>query len=399
MSSDPAKTTSVHHSRLTIIKSLLEGYDGSVPFHLYLKSCFVKHKNFGSRDRKIYSSWCFAFYRLGKSIPDHDFNVRLSVAWYLVHGPDNDIFKTLNEGRISEENNDSVAERIRHVCEVFPDFRHTDIFPFISGLSGELSVADYAASMLVQPRVWIRIAQGKEASVIDDLEANGISFEKDQELPLCYSFDPGVKLDALISKQKGHFEIQDRSSQLAGGVIPARTKEHWWDCCCGAGGKSLEVFDKIPGIRITATDSRASILKNFRERTQQYHSQLATTVLDLEQQVSESFFGSKFDGIIADVPCSGSGTWGRSPENLKFFKEHSIEHYVKRQQTIISSALPFLKSNGTLVYITCSVFKAENEAMASWISALPGMQLIESKFINGIETRADSMFYGVFVKL
>ncbi len=398
MSFDPAKTVSVHHSRLTIIKSLLEGYDGSVPFHLYLKSCFVKHKNFGSRDRKIYSSWCFAFYRLGNAIPDHDFNVRLAVAWYLVHGPDNDIFKTLNEGRLSDENSGSIADRIKHVAEVFPDFRLTDIFSFTAALSDDISVTDYAASMLVQPRVWIRIAQGKEKSVIDDLEANGISFEKDKELPLCYSFDPGVKLDALVSKQKGYFEIQDHSSQKAGATIPAKSGEHWWDCCCGAGGKALEVFDKVPGVKITATDSRASILKNFRERTQQFHTQLSTTVLDLEQPVSASFFGSKFDGIIADVPCSGSGTWSRSPENLRYFNEGALTDYVERQKKIVSSAIPFLKPNGSLVYITCSVFTCENEEMVEWVTSIDGMKVSESGFINGSSALSDSMFYAIFSK-
>ena len=313
-------------------------------------------------------------------------------------GFSDEIFKTLNAGKISEQLQPSISDRINHIAELFHDFAVVDIFQFTQELSGELKVADYAASMLTQPRVWIRITKGNAVTVNDDLEANAIPFQKDKILPLAFSFESGVKLDSLTSKQISLFEIQDRSSQIAGAAVPAKPGEHWWDCCCGAGGKSLEIFDSVPGVKITATDSRTTILKNFRERTAKYHSQLATTVVDLELPLSKNFFGNRFDGIIADVPCTGSGTWGRSPENLKFFNEDSIQSYVKRQQTIISSALPFLKSNGTLVYITCSVFKSENEEMALWIAALPGMQLTESKFINGIDAYADSMFYAIFAK-
>jgi 16S rRNA (cytosine967-C5)-methyltransferase len=322
----------------------------------------------------------------------------MAVAWYLVHGPDDDIFKTLNAGKISEQPQPLVADRINHIAELFPDFAVADIFQFKQELSDGLMVDDYVASMLVQPRVWIRVTKGNATTVNDDLEANAIPFEKDKSLPSAFSFEPGVKLDSLTSKQINLFEIQDRSSQIAGAAVPAKPCEHWWDCCCGAGGKSLEIFDAVPGIKITATDSRATILKNFRERTEKYHSQLSTTVVDLELPLSKNFFGSKFDGIIADVPCTGSGTWARSPENLKFFNEDAIQNYVKRQQTIIASALPFLKSNGTLVYITCSVFKAENEDMANWIAALPGMKLSESKFIDGTRNFCDSMFYAKFMK-
>ncbi len=398
MNFEPVREKSVNHSRLTIIRSLLEGYDGSVPFHLYLKSCFVKHKNFGSRDRRIYSSWCFAYYRLGNAIPKQDFSVRLAVAWYLVHGPDDEIFKTLNAVKISEQIQNSITDRINHIAELFPDFAAAEIFQFKHELSGEMKISEYAASMLVQPRVWIRVTKGNAAAVSDELEANEIPFEKDQMLPLAFSFESGVKLDTLKSRQNNLFEIQDRSSQIAGAAVPAKPGEHWWDCCCGAGGKSLEILDTIPGIKITATDSRATILKNFRERTEKYRSQLSTTVLDLEQEVPLNFFGSRFDGIIADVPCTGSGTWSRTPEYLTFFNKELVTDYVNRQKAIISSSVPFLKSQGSLIYITCSVFRMENEEMAAWIASLSGMTLKEEKFLDGSGEKSDSMYYAIFVK-
>ncbi len=398
MNFEPVKSSSLHYSRLLIIKSLLEGYDGSQPFAAYLKSCFQKNKNYGSRDRKLYASWCYAFFRLGKALPNMEINDRLCIAWYLVHGPGDEIFNLLNSDALIPADRLIANDRIQQITELFPAFQLADIFPFDFELSGGLTAPAYAKSMLVQPRVWIRIISGKENEVFEELQSNDIPFNNDIVTTSAVSLEPGVKLDGLVTKQKGYFEIQDRSSQIAGAAIPALTGEHWWDCCCGAGGKSLELFDKVPGIRITATDSRASILKNYRERTEKYHAQLATTVLDLEQPVAQNFFGNRFDGIIADVPCSGSGTWSRTPENLQIFKDAVLAGYVTRQKAIITASISFLKSKGRLAYITCSVFKAENEEMAAWIASLPGMSLQVEKFIDGWGEKADSMYYSIFVK-
>ncbi len=398
LNSDPVKLTAVHHSRISVIRSMIENYDGSVPFHSYLKSCFIKNKNYGSRDRKIYTAWCFSYFRLGNALSSHDFNTRIMVAWYLVHGTGDPVFETLNEGLFPGEENKSLPERVAHVIEKFPDFVLEDIFPFDEKLSGNLLKSGYALTMLTQPSVWIRAVSANIDEVKADLELNNISFRTDVELPFALELNSGSKLDELATRKKSFFEIQDRSSQVAGAVIPAKAGEHWWDCCCGAGGKTLEILDMVPGLKITATDSRPSILKNFRERTVKYQSQLSTTVLDLEQQVAPGFFGNRFDGILADVPCSGSGTWSRSPENLQIFKSESVQSYVKRQKAIVSSSIQFLKSKGHFVYITCSIFKAENEDMTQYISSLPGMALLSSQLIQGSEKHADSMYYAIFSK-
>jgi len=399
LSSDTGKQTAICYSRLKVITTLLEGYDGEVPFHHYLTQVFQKNRNFGSRDRKIYSSWCFAFFRLGKALSNHDFQHRLTVAWYLVHGSEDEIFRFLNKGEIPEGETATTEERLKIISLLYPDFSIHELFPFTHELSDDLLLSDFAGSMLIQPRVWIRIVKGKEMFVESELLENNIQFLKHPSNTNAFSFDSGTKLDQLPSKTKGYFEIQDLSSQIAGSKIPVQASEHWWDCCCGAGGKSLELFDMVPGIRITATDKRSSILKNFRERTKLFSSQLQTTQLNLEEQVNPYFFGAPFDGIIADVPCSGSGTWGRNPESLVYFKESLIAEYSSRQKIIVGNALQFLKPGGKLVYMTCSVFKAENEDVTTWIRSLPGISLENQQMINGTSVFADSMFYGVFVKL
>ena len=104
------------------------------------------------------------------------------------------------------------------------------------------------------------------------------------------------------------------------------------------------------------------------------------------------------DGIILDAPCSGSGTWSRTPEMLSQFNESQIEKFIYLQRTIAENAVQFLKPGCPLVYITCSVFKEENEeAVAYFLANLP-LKLEKMELIKGYESKADTMFVARFLK-
>jgi 16S rRNA (cytosine967-C5)-methyltransferase len=102
--------------------------------------------------------------------------------------------------------------------------------------------------------------------------------------------------------------------------------------------------------------------------------------------------------VVCDVPCSGSGTWRRTPENLSEFNTKQIEEYARLQRKIVGNSLPFLKPGGTLVYITCSVFSAENRVNAEIIAAENGLKLKESGVIGGLKLNADYLYRAVLKK-
>ena len=104
----------------------------------------------------------------------------------------------------------------------------------------------------------------------------------------------------------------------------------------------------------------------------------------------------QFDLIIADVPCSGSGTWGRTPEQLLYFEKESVSRYASLQKKILSSVSSSIKSGGYLLYITCSVFKKENTEIVEWISSQFPLQLQKQQLIAGYELKADTMFAALF---
>ncbi len=121
-------------------------------------------------------------------------------------------------------------------------------------------------------------------------------------------------------------------------------------------------------------------------------------VLDLLQNNDQDLHHYEFDGIILDAPCSGSGTWGRTPEMLYYFDSHKVSYFSKLQKAIASNVVRYLKEGKPLIYITCSVFKAENEEVVEWLEKEFSLEIEVMKMIYGYNDKADTMFAARLVK-
>ncbi len=178
----------------------------------------------------------------------------------------------------------------------------------------------------------------------------------------------------------------------AAALIPSRMKGPLvWDCCAASGGKSLLAIDIIGNIELTVTDIRKSILENLQERfnkagVKTYQSMVA----DLSKPVKN--IQPKYDLVIADVPCSGSGTWGRTPEEMHFFTAEKLAEYSALQKKIISNTVPALLPKSQYLYITCSVYEDENEGAVEFLVKNFGYRLNRMENIKGYQHGADTMF-------
>ena len=146
---------------------------------------------------------------------------------------------------------------------------------------------------------------------------------------------------------------------------------------------------------MTATDVRESILNNLRSRFRQaginqYNSYVA--------DISTSGFkpASTYDVVLCDAPCSGSGTWSRTPEQMYFFQEEKIHYYADLQKRIALNASQAVKAGGYFIYITCSVFKEENEEVVDFLMKERGLQLLQATYLKGYHQKADTLFSAVF---
>jgi 16S rRNA (cytosine967-C5)-methyltransferase len=395
--SDPAKDSALNRNRLQIACGIIDSYDGSEPFHHFLSRFFSANKGFGSTDRRLYRSWCYAYFRIGKALIHSGTMQRMAVGNYLVNGSSGFPFKHAGYPEFAQHDTQNLHERIKFLRSVLPEFSLQDLFPFSSELSAGIDSDQLLISLLKQPDVFIRVNSGCNHSVEEELKQRNISFSKLSDQT--YALPASVSLQDMLSFRKHLFQVQDLSSQLVGSKIPANSDQRWWDCCSGAGGKSLQLLDKHPDIRLTCSDKRESIIAEFKKRLpDQKFRFLNFKVIDLENDMIP-FGPDEFDGIVADVPCSGSGTWGRTPEWLSFFDESSFTAYVTRQRNILSKINPFLNKGGIITYLTCSVFKAENEEIAAWAERNLNLKIVEMSTISGIENCSDSMYYALLEKL
>jgi 16S rRNA (cytosine967-C5)-methyltransferase len=101
----------------------------------------------------------------------------------------------------------------------------------------------------------------------------------------------------------------------------------------------------------------------------------------------------EYDWVISDVPCSGSGTWARTPEQFYFFHPDKLLHFADLQWSIARNTCRKVKPGGYFLYITCSVFTAENEAVVQrLLQTNPDMELVAEQLLNGVDMQADSMY-------
>jgi 16S rRNA (cytosine967-C5)-methyltransferase len=330
---------------------LFEQYEVQMPLHLFLKEYFRNNKKFGSRDRKYISELLYGIYRLGKANEHLRVRDRLLIGSFLSGRLPILFFEKVNkELAIRYEAN--IQEKMAYVIEAYQcDFSVP--FALTTGISEE----QFIQNLYAHPRVFIRIRKN-HTTIEEKLIQQAIAFQRVSAN--CLSFDASVKLNELLDPSD--YVIQDYASQLTGDHFKPASNESWWDCCTASGGKSIMLLDTNSSIKLTATDIRETILKNLHERMRVYgyESHYVSFNLDVTKDVSGQL-KNKFDAIVCDAPCSGAGTWARSPEQYYFFTQEKLAHFATLQSDIMQHIIDQLKPDGKLYYITCSVLKHENE--------------------------------------
>lgn len=370
-------------------EKIITGYNGSLPLHHYLKTFFKAHPHMGSRDRRRVQQLVYHFFRLGQWQQSLPLKERILLGTFLCeHTPDELL------AFFKPEWNTLIAVSFEEKLGALGLWWNAlEAFPFVQHLSAGIDAEKFTRSFLQQPKLFLRARPGKLAPILRLLEGNYIY---EQIGANTIALPNGTKTE-LIIPDKSWYEIQDLSSQETGLRFQPKAGEHWWDCCAASGGKSILLHDQQPAINLFASDVRASILENLRKRFAEAGvKNYAAKVLDLTSpSLSAALPRTQFSGIILDAPCSGSGTWGRTPESSSFFKGSQIREYAALQKQIARNVAPFLAPGGTLIYITCSVFREENEDAVAFLEKECGLKIAESGIISGYERNADTMFVAV----
>jgi 16S rRNA (cytosine967-C5)-methyltransferase len=323
-----------------IANKLLAAYHGEEPLANYLKKYFAANKKHGSKDRKNISALCYTHFR------------------------------------------NTVSD-----------------FPLANKISDQINAERFVTSHQTQPLLFIRIRPWQKEKVIEKLAAANIEYKEVAENAFAFTNTTSLQNSLELNKEA---VIQDLNSQaLAQLLLLVPTSEKHpiqvWDACAASGGKTILMFDTMSNIRMHLSDIRESILYNADKRLQEAGIRPASVQ---EIDLTEAFDIKKpFDFVFADVPCSGSGTWGRTPEQLAYFTEAQLNKYTQLQSQILHNIIPTVKLNGHLLFVTCSVYKDENEKNVEALIATGKFKVVKQQYFTGYDQQADTLFGALLEKI
>jgi 16S rRNA (cytosine967-C5)-methyltransferase len=176
-------------------------------------------------------------------------------------------------------------------------------------------------------------------------------------------------VEAEAAHGKGWFEVQDEGSQIAAALSGAGPRQQVLDLCAGAGGKTLALAAAMGNTgQIYAYDADKSQLRPIFERLQRAGVRNAQ-VLEGGDRAALDALGPRFDTVLVDAPCSGSGTWRRKPDAKWRLKHEALQKRTAEQREVLSLAASLVKPGGRLCYVTCSVLPDENGDQVQWFLA------------------------------
>ncbi len=198
---------------------------------------------------------------------------------------------------------------------------------------GEDTARGIAAAALVEPTPYIRVVPG--ASV-------------DQKIEIAATDVPGAF--RLLSPLRNEMRLHDIGSQAIVPLLDLQPGNTYLDLCAAPGNKTLQALE-TPLSRAIACDISP-------KRIQDVPAVCPRVLLDASDPLP---FGTKFDRVFIDAPCSGTGTLARNPEIKWRVQEQDFFRFGQKQFAILQQALKVLAPGGKLVYATCSLEKEENE--------------------------------------
>jgi 16S rRNA (cytosine967-C5)-methyltransferase len=201
------------------------------------------------------------------------------------------------------------------------------------------------------PAMTIRLASVEAEA---ELRLAGVTLEPGTLLRAARKVTGGDVI-ATAALREGRVRIQDEGSQLVAEIAGQGTAI--LDCCAAPGGKTLILAERNPQALIVACEASAPRLEPLRERVAPFGPRIECRLAD----ATGLNFESEFDVVLADVPCSGTGTLSRNPEIRHRLQPEDLPRQAQRQQAILTCALRAARPGGRVVYSTCSLEPEENE--------------------------------------
>jgi 16S rRNA (cytosine967-C5)-methyltransferase len=237
------------------------------------------------------------------------------------------------------------------------------------------------------PPLCLRLDTGRVSmdQYLVDLEAADLHGERLPLIDTAVTLNRAPPLAEVPGFAEGRVSVQDSSAQLAALLLDPAPGERVLDACAAPGGKTGALLERAGGaLQLTALDSDAQRLGRVADNLKRLGREARLVCADLGAS-PDWWDGERFDAILLDVPCSGTGVIRRHPDIKLLRRASDVAGFAGRQLGLLRGCWPLLRPGGRLLYVTCSVLAAENsEVVAAFVASQPGA--IE-RSLSGAEAR------------
>ena len=232
-------------------------------------------------------------------------------------------------------------------------------------------------SLQRDPALWIRARSqfaGSLPGTLGDCGPAQVSVRTDTvsgaTAPAATAFRYAGPRDLFLTDefQHGQFEIQDLASQLVGHACNPQPGETWWDACAGEGGKTLHLADLMRNKGLVWASDRSlrrlQVLKQRAARAGMFNYRAVAWNGGPQPPTR-----TRFDGILVDAPCSGIGTWQRTPHARWTVLPSDVHELAAVQRQLLDHVAGALNPGGRLLYAVCTLSRAETAGVVAGFSA------------------------------
>lgn len=364
-----------------IIQILEELHGSLLPLDTTLRKYFFLHKSIGSKDRKVISETIYGIVRwqgLIDEIASKPITCESRLAAY----------SSLDSLDVTTLNAQD------HVKVSFPKI-------LFNTLRNTFSLEDTKAFCLASNQkapTYLRanLLKTTRSALLEKLLVH-VKAKPCAHSPTGIELEEKINLFGLEEFKAGLFEMQDEASQLVADLVNVRGKELVLDYCAGSGGKALAIGAKMQNKgQLYLHDIRTSALEEAKKRLKRAGVQNAQILL--ADSPNKQKLQGKFDWVLIDAPCSGTGTYRRNPDMKWRFHTETIDELTALQRKVFQEALPFCKKGGHIVYATCSVLIEENAQQVEYfLKNYPLARALDDFHTVPSHGAMDGFFAAVFV--
>lgn len=228
---------------------------------------------------------------------------------------------------------------------------------------------------LQAPPLWLRVNRARHTrdEYLRRLQEAGLEGQSDAHAQDALRLEESVAVSTLPGFHEGAVSVQDISAQRVADALAPPPGSRVLDACAAPGGKSAHLLERDSSLRLTALDVDPPRLDRVRETFARLGVGANAKLRVADAIALERWWdGEPFDAVLIDAPCSATGIVRRQPDVLLHRRPSDLQPLLDTQARLLDALWQTLKSGGVLLYATCSVLRAENDAqVAAFLDRTP----------------------------